>query len=83
MTHSEQSEYTTCDGLLTKSSSMYPKTSVFEIAASGVDLNKIVIGKPAVFHTDADQGVVPTNILAQCLSTAKGKGWSGYSFRED
>jgi chitinase len=40
-------EYTTCAGLFDKSSSQYPKTSVFEIAASGVNINKLVVGKPA------------------------------------
>ena len=40
-------EYTTCEGLLTQSSSTWPKTSVFETVASGVSANKLVIGKPA------------------------------------
>jgi chitinase len=41
------SEYTDCAGLFDKSSSAWPKSSVFEIAASGVDVNKLVVGKPA------------------------------------
>jgi chitinase len=41
------SEYTDCAGLFDKSSSAWPKSSVFEIAASGVNLNKLVVGKPA------------------------------------
>jgi chitinase len=41
------SEYTDCAGLFDKSSSQWPKSSVFEIAASGVNLNKLVVGKPA------------------------------------
>lgn len=40
-------EYTTCVGLLTTSSSTWPGSSLFEIAARGVDLDKLVIGKPA------------------------------------
>jgi hypothetical protein len=39
-------EYTTCAGLLTTSSSKWPNTAVFQLAAGGVALNKIVIGKP-------------------------------------
>ncbi|EIW79383.1 glycoside hydrolase family 18 protein [Coniophora puteana RWD-64-598 SS2] len=68
------SEYTTCDGLLTASSSTYPNSAVFQIAASGVDLNKIVIGKPAGTG-DANNGFMDASTLAGCLSTAKGKGW--------
>jgi chitinase len=40
------SEYTTCAGLLSQSSSAWPNTAVFQLAAGGVALNKIVIGKP-------------------------------------
>jgi hypothetical protein len=39
-------EYTTCAGLLTASSSKWPNTAVFQLAAGGLPLNKIVIGKP-------------------------------------
>ena len=35
-------EYTTCAGLLTSSGGAWPQTSLFEIAASGVSLNKLV-----------------------------------------
>ncbi|KIK94188.1 glycoside hydrolase family 18 protein [Paxillus rubicundulus Ve08.2h10] len=48
-------EYVTCTGLLTASSSTWPHTSVFQIAAAGVTLNKIVIGKPAT-TADASNG---------------------------
>jgi len=41
------SEYTTCDNLLHKSSSTYPGSSLFEIAAQGIPLKKLVIGKPS------------------------------------
>lgn len=73
----EKTEYTSCDTLLNKDSK-YPKSSVFEIHASGVPLDKIVIGKPAVVTLDADpnEGVVDPKTLASCLSQAKGKGWS-------
>ncbi|KAL0576275.1 hypothetical protein V5O48_005719 [Marasmius crinis-equi] len=68
------SEYTTCDGLLTKSSATWPHSSLFEIAAN-VPLNKLVIGKPAT-QGDASNGFMSTSLLASCLQQAKSKGWS-------
>ncbi|KAG6919515.1 hypothetical protein DXG01_005105 [Tephrocybe rancida] len=70
------SEYTTCSGLLTTSSGTWPKSSVFEIVASGVPQSKIVIGKPAT-ASDASNGFMSTSTLASCLQTAKSKGWTG------
>jgi chitinase len=69
-------EYTTCAGLLTASSSTWPNTAVFQLAASGVALNKIVIGKPAT-TADANNGYIDPNTLATCLQQAKAQGWSG------
>jgi hypothetical protein len=40
------SEYTTCIGLLTQSSATWPNSALFQIAAGGFDLDKLVIGKP-------------------------------------
>lgn len=68
------SEYTTCTGLLTKSSSTWPKTSLFQIAAAGVSLDKLVIGKPAT-SSDASNGYMSTTLLAQCVDTAYQQGW--------
>ena len=62
-------EYTTCEGLLTQSSSTWPKTSVFEIVASGVSANKLVIGKPATTK-DATNGFMDTTTLVGCLQHA-------------
>ncbi|KAF8323820.1 glycoside hydrolase family 18 protein [Clavulina sp. PMI_390] len=71
------SEYTTCAGLLTTSSTTWPKTAVFQInSVAGVPLQKIVIGKPAT-TADANNGYIAPATLANCLSTAKGKGWNG------
>lgn len=69
------SMYTTCTGLLTNSSGAYPGSSVFEINANGVDLSKIVIGKPAI-QGDANSGYMSPSTLANCLVTAMNKGWS-------
>lgn len=68
-------EYTTCSGLLTTSSSTWPQTALFQIAASGVPLSKLVIGKPAN-SGDASNGFMSTSTLAGCVSQAKNQGWS-------
>ena len=69
------SEYTDCTGLLTSSGGTFPGTSVFEIASAGIDLNKIVIGKPAS-AADASNGYMDTSTLASCVAEAQGKGWN-------
>ena len=57
-------EYTTCEGLLTQSSSTWPKTTVFEIVASGVSANKTATTK------DATNGFMDTTTLTGCLQHA-------------
>ncbi|KAJ8697321.1 hypothetical protein PTI98_007112 [Pleurotus ostreatus] len=69
------SEYTTCDGLLSTSSSTWPNSALFQIAASGIPLSKLVIGKPATTG-DASNGFMSTATLAGCLQQAKGRGWN-------
>lgn len=69
-------EYTTCAGLLTTSSSTWPQTALFQIANSGVPLAKLVIGKPATAG-DASSGFMTTSTLATCVQTAKNQGWNG------
>lgn len=70
------SEYTNCTGLFRTSSSTWPKSSVFEIAASGVPLSKIVVGKPAS-TSDASNGFISTTTFASCMADAKNSGWNG------
>ena len=48
---------------------------MFQIAASGVPLNKIVIGKPAT-AADANNGYIAPATLATCVEQAKSQGWS-------
>jgi len=69
------SEYVTCAGLLTESSSTWPGSALFQIAASGIELNKLVIGKPAETG-DADNGFMNAATLATCIAQAKSQGWS-------
>ncbi|KAI1792511.1 glycoside hydrolase family 18 protein [Ganoderma leucocontextum] len=70
------SEYTTCSGLLTASSSTWADTALFQIIASGVPASKLVIGKPAT-TADATNGYVAPSTLASCISEAKAEGWTG------
>ncbi|KAM5540643.1 hypothetical protein V8D89_005674 [Ganoderma adspersum] len=70
------SEYTTCSGLLTASSSTWANTALFQIIASGVPASKLVIGKPAT-SADATTGYMAASTLASCISQAKNQGWNG------
>ncbi|KAG1734932.1 glycoside hydrolase family 18 protein [Suillus paluster] len=67
-------EYTTCDGLLYTSSSTWPESALFQIANSGVSLDKLVIGKPAT-SAQASNGYMDPTLLASCVSEAYGAGW--------
>nr|GAT50393.1 glycoside hydrolase family 18 protein [Mycena chlorophos] len=68
-------EYTTCAGLLTASSSAWPESALFQIAANGVPLDKLVIGKPSA-PADAGSGYMDAGTLATCVEQAKAQGWS-------
>lgn len=61
--------YTTCAGLLTTSDPSVPLSSLFEIAASGVPLNKLVVGKP-IGANDASNGQMSSTLLGQCFEEA-------------
>ena len=67
-------EYTTCAGLLTASSSAWPETALFQISANGVSLDKLVIGKPGT-TADASNGYIDPSTLATCIAQAASEGW--------
>ncbi|KAG9312383.1 glycoside hydrolase [Chiua virens] len=69
------SEYTSCSGLLTTSSSTWPETALFQIASNGVYLDKLVIGKPGT-TSDANNGYMDTSTLASCVAQAYSSGWN-------
>ncbi|TFK80763.1 glycoside hydrolase family 18 protein [Polyporus arcularius HHB13444] len=69
-------EYTTCAGLITSSSSTWPQTALLQIIASGVPASKLVIGKP-ITSGDANNGYMSASTLASCVAQAKTKGWNG------
>ncbi|KAJ6514092.1 glycoside hydrolase [Mycena vulgaris] len=50
------------------------QSSVFQIAANGVSLNKIVIDKPAT-AADATNGFMDPGTFSTCLAQAKAQGW--------
>ena len=64
--------YETCDSLINSGSG----SAVLEIAASGVDMNKIVIGKPGSPQDVTNGGYVDPAALSTCLTQAKAKGWN-------
>ncbi|KAJ7765494.1 glycoside hydrolase family 18 protein [Mycena maculata] len=68
-------EYTTCSNTLAQSSSQWPQSALFQIAANGVPLRKLVLGKPAT-NTSADNGYITPATLTGCVETAKNGGWS-------
>ncbi|KAF8825698.1 hypothetical protein HHX47_DHR6000049 [Lentinula edodes] len=70
------SEYTTCAGLLTASSSTWPESALFQIAANGVTLDKLVIGKPATTGDETSGGYIDPATLATCVEEAKAEGWT-------
>ncbi|KAF8552690.1 glycoside hydrolase family 18 protein [Imleria badia] len=69
------SEYTTCSGLLTASTSAWPQSALFQIAANGISMDKLLIGKPAT-SSDANNGYIDPSTLASCVSQAASKGWN-------
>lgn len=68
-------DYTTCEGLVYNSSSTWPESSIFQISANGVTLDKLVIGKPAT-TADANNGYMNTTLLASCVAEAYADEWS-------
>ncbi|KAG1880906.1 glycoside hydrolase family 18 protein [Suillus subluteus] len=68
-------EYVTCDGLLYNSSTTWPQTALFQIADSGISLDKLVIGKPAT-SAQATNGYMDPSLLASCVSEAYAAGWN-------
>ncbi|EIW77020.1 glycoside hydrolase family 18 protein [Coniophora puteana RWD-64-598 SS2] len=69
-------EYSTCDGLLTTSSTTYPNSALFQIVASGVAADKLVIGKPGTTGDETNGGYMSASDLASCLQQATAKKWN-------
>lgn len=69
--------YETCDSLVSSSGGAFPGSSILEISSSGVDKNKLVVGKIASTANGNAGGFIDAANLATCVSQAKAKGWSG------
>ena len=68
--------YTTYDGLFNKSCSNFPQTSVAQISNAGINLNKLVVGKP-LLTSDASNGYVDPTVLGQWFVEAQSNlGWN-------
>ena len=72
-------EYTSCSGLIHVSSSSWPESALFQISANGVDLDKLVIGKPGR-SVDVNNGYMSPGNLAGCVSQAHDAGWGKFDF---
>jgi chitinase len=68
-------EYVDCVTLLNTSTSL-PGSSLFQIASSGVSLDKLIIGKPAT-PSLATNGYMPVSTLSQCVASARSRGYNG------
>ncbi|KAM0752714.1 glycoside hydrolase [Meredithblackwellia eburnea MCA 4105] len=74
---SKVNEYEDCTSLLEKSQ-VVVGTSLYEIAAAGVDKNKLVIGKPGSTKDATNGGYMQPDALAKCVAQAKkDKSWNG------
>lgn len=62
--------YDDCDSLLNSTPS-----SIFSIQKSGVDVNKLVIGKPGTTADITNGGFIDPATLNQCVQTAIAGGW--------
>ena len=69
--------YNTCNNLVDKSGGDWPHTAVMELNAhAGVEMNKIVIGKPMTADAASD-GYMSSDLLENCVAQARGEGWGG------
>lgn len=64
--------YEDCDGLFEKSPDFFKGTSVNEIAASGIPIEKIVIGKPGG-PGDGNNGIMDPAAIGSCISSKGNK----------
>lgn len=70
-----QDDYNDCTSLVT-TSVQQTGTALLQIVASGVEQQKVVLGKPAG-PTDAEtQDYMTAEALATCVAQAKAQGWS-------
>ena len=71
-----QGLYEDCNGLINTAGSPFTGSALLQIPANGFDINKLVIGKPAVAADATSGGYIDPSTLATCVSQAKSKGWN-------
>ena len=64
------SEYLTYETLFVKAEGWSPETAVAQIAAQGIPMSKIVVGKPVSQGDVSNTGYVPQETLAGIFKTA-------------
>ena len=72
--HAETSDpsYADCNTLLNNANG----SALFEIASHGVDLQKLVIGKPGAASDTGDGGFIEPTALSQCIQQAVSQRWN-------
>jgi chitinase len=77
--YNQLEDYTTCDGLFNVGPADFPKSAVFEIAAQGIPIEKLVVGKPGTTQDITRGGFIDPATLGGCLADAKAKGFNAVS----
>lgn len=73
----DSSTYQTYQTLFRTSDGWASGTSVYEMAAKGIDLNKIVVGKPVTRGDVVNTGYIDVGPLAGMLRQGRSGGWNG------
>jgi len=77
-------KYETCDELFTTSGGYFPGTAVHEIEKAGVDISKIVIGKPATPADATNTGYMHPDTFEKCIAEDQFKtGFMTWQFPSD
>ncbi len=64
------SKYATYEDIFTHSTGLYSNTSVQELVKSGIDVKKIIIGKPGIPSDITGTGWIDASLLGQYISRA-------------
>jgi hypothetical protein len=64
------SKYTSYEDIFIQSTGLYANTSVKELVKSGVDVKKIVIGKPGIPSDITGTGWIDASVLGEFISRA-------------
>ncbi|KAH8922653.1 glycoside hydrolase family 18 protein [Atractiella rhizophila] len=68
--------YTSCSQLIHTSGGWEPGTSILELNARGIPMEKLVLGKPST-PANAGSGYMTAAQLQPCVQDARNNGWNG------